>query len=372
MSSDTIIYMNDLAKGEEFGGYEEFLRDIKVRVQSAQISATLAVNKELVLLYWNIGNDILLRIQKNKWGSKVVDRLAIDLKKEFPGIQGFSLRNLRYMRTFAEAWIEEPILQAVLAKITWYHNIALLEKLTTRAERLWYAQQTIENGWSRNVLVHQIESKLLKRQGKSVTNFQRALPALQSDLAHQLLKDPYNFDFLTLGKDAHEKELEKGLLTHIRKFLLELGSGFAFIGSQYHIEFDDEDYYLDMLFYHVKLRCYVVVELKSGKFLPEYAGKMNFYLSVVDDMLRHEGDAPSIGLILCKEKKSITVEYSLRGVQTPIGVSNYQVVESIPENWKNSLPTVEQFEAELKNIEETKLEDKNVEESLENIPEDDA
>jgi predicted nuclease of restriction endonuclease-like (RecB) superfamily len=372
-------------QGDEFVGYVEFLQEVKARVQNAQVRAALAVNHELVLLYWGIGAEISQRMRQNLWGTKVVDRLADDLKKEFPSMQGFSLRNLRYMRTFAEAWegaiVQQPvgqptskekhasivqevsaqststeppaILQQVVAKLPWGHNILLLEKLTLREERLWYAQQTIENGWSRNVLVHQIESKLYQRQGKAVTNFERALPSPQSDLASQLLKDPYNFDFLTLGKDAHERDLEQGLLDHIRKFLLELGAGFAFLGSQYHLEFDDEDYYLDLLFYHVKLRCYVVIELKSGKFLPEYAGKMNFYLAVVDDTLRHEGDAPSIGLILCKEKKSVTVEYALRGMQTPIGVSGYQITESLPEELKDSLPTVEQLEAELADKEDT-------------------
>jgi predicted nuclease of restriction endonuclease-like (RecB) superfamily len=381
--------MTDITKEENFAGYEEFLRDIKARVKTAQIRASLAVNKELVLLYWSIGHDILQRQQEQGWGAKVIDRLSKDLQREFPTVQGFSTRNLKYMRAFAEAWAEEPIVQqavgllapkekqssivqvvaglleqnipkenplvfvqAPLAQITWYHNIALLEKLTLREERLWYAQQTIENGWSRNVLVHQIESKLYERQGKAVTNFERALPAPQSDLANQLLKDPYNFDFLTLGKDAHERALESGLIEHIRKFLLELGAGFSFLGSQYHLEFDGEDYYLDLLFYHVKLRCYVVIDLKTGKFQPEYAGKMNFYLAVVDDLLRHEGDAPSIGLILCKEKKSVTVEYALRGMQTPIGVSGYQITESLPDNLKGSLPTIEELEAELEKTEQ--------------------
>jgi len=261
--------------------------------------------------------------------------------------KGFSPRNLRYMRSFAEAWPDEAILQQLVAKLPWGHNVCLLDYLDTSEERLWYARQIVEYGWSRNVLVHQIDSKLYQRQGKAITNFERALPAPQSDLAHQLLKSPYNFEFLTLQQDAEERALEQGLIEHIRQFLLELGKGFAFLGSQYHIEFDDEDYFLDLLFYHVKLRCYVIIDLKSGKFRPEYAGKMNFYLAVVDDLLRHPDDHPSIGLILCKEKKALTVEYALRNTATPIGVSEYLITEVLPEALKTSLPTVEQLEAEL-------------------------
>jgi predicted nuclease of restriction endonuclease-like (RecB) superfamily len=256
------------------------------------------------------------------------------------------------MRAFAEAWPEETIVQQLAAQIPWFHNCVLLDKIKRVEERAWYIRATVEYGWSRNVLVHQIESNLYHRQGKAVTNFNRSLPVPQSDLAHQLLKDPYNFAFLTLQQDAEERALEKGLLDHIRQFLLELGAGFAFLGSQYHIEFDDEDYYLDLLFYHVKLRCYIVIELKSGKFKPEYAGKMNCYLAVVDDLLRHPDDQPSIGLILCKQKKALTVEYALKNMATPIGVSEYRITESLPEELRTSLPTFEQFEAELATREE--------------------
>ncbi len=343
---------SDASGTEAFAGYDSFLRDIKGQVQAARTRAVLAVNVELVLLYWTIGREISLRMQEHGWGGKVVDRLAGDLHREFPGVTGFSLRNLRYMRAFAEAWPDETILQVVLAKLTWYHNIALLEKLPSSDVRLWYARQAVEHGWSRAVLVHQIESDLYARLGKAVTNFERALPGPQSDLARQILKDPYNFEFLNLRQNAEERDLERGLIDHIRKFLLELGAGFSFMGSQYHLEFDGEDYYLDLLFYHVKLRCYVVIELKTGKFLPEYAGKMNFYLNVVDDLLRHPDDAPSIGLILCKEKKALSVEYALRGSNTPIGVSEYQVgehqiTERLPDNLKSSLPTSSQLEAEF-------------------------
>ncbi|BDI33572.1 hypothetical protein CCAX7_56230 [Capsulimonas corticalis] len=330
-----------------FAGYEEFLIDIKTRVRAARVRAALAVNSELVLLYWNIGRLIALRMKENAWGAKVVHQLADDLRREFPDMHGLSLRNLRYMRSFAEAWPDEVILQQAAAKLPWFHNCVLIEKLKESDERLWYARQTIEQGWSRNVLVHQIESRLYKRQGKAVTNFDRALLPEQSDLARQLVKDPYHFDFLNIAQGAAEREIERGLIDHIRQFLIELGAGFAFLGSQYHLEIADDDDYLDLLFYHVRLRCYVIIELKSGKFLPEYAGKMSFYLAAVDDLLRHPDDAPSIGLILCKEKKQVVAEYALRNTATPMGVSAYQLTESLPEALQGSLPTVEQWESEL-------------------------
>jgi len=329
-------------------GYEDFLRDLKRRIRAAQLSAVLAVNRELVLLYWQIGRDIIDRQGKRGWGAKIIENLSADLRAEFPEMQGFSPRNLKYMRAFAEAWPDRSIVQAALAQITWYHNIALIEKTKSTEERLWYAQQTVESGWSRNVLVLQIESGLYRRQGRALTNFAQALPAPQSDLAQQLLKDPYNFDFLTLSKDAREKELEAGLLEHLRKFLLELGVGFAFVGSQYPLEVGGEDFKIDLLFYHLKLRSFVVIDLKMGPFKPEYAGKMNFYLSAVDDLLRHPGDKPSIGMILCKAKNAIVAEYALRDTKKPISISGFRVTESLPANLKGSLPTIEELEAELK------------------------
>ena len=261
------------------------------------------------------------------------------------------------MRTFAEAWPDELILQEVLAKLTWYHNIAILEKISSEDQRLWYAQKAIEYGWSRNVLVIQIESKLFERQGKATTNFTQAMPPSQSDLARELLKDPYNFEFLTVQHDAEEREIERGLVAHIQKFLLELGAGFAFVGRQYHLEIDGEDFYIDLLFYHYKLRCFVVIELKSGKFKPEYAGKMNVYLAVVDDLMRHPDDSPSIGLILCKEKGRIVAEYALRNIATPIGISEYKITEALPDPIRSSLPTIEQLEAELVRLESTEADD---------------
>ncbi|BCL34366.1 YhcG family protein [Nostoc sp. MS1] len=331
-------------------GYEDFLAELKTRISTAQLRAAVAVNKELVLLYWQIGRDIIHRQQQQGWGAKVIDRLAADLRKAFPEMKGFSPRNLKYMRAFAEAYHDEQIVQAPLAQISWYHNIALIEKLKVIDERLWYAQQTIQHGWSRNVLVHQIESKLYQRQGKATTNFNNTLPQPQSELAQQLLKDPYNFDFLNLGKDFLERDLERALINHIRDFLLELGVGFAFVGSQYHLEVGGEDFYIDLLFYHLRLRCFVVIDLKIEEFKPEFSGKMNFYVSAVDDLLRHTNDQPTIGLILCKSKNKIIAEYSLRDIYKPIGVSTYQIQDTLPEQLHNNLPTIEQLEAELETI----------------------
>jgi predicted nuclease of restriction endonuclease-like (RecB) superfamily len=308
------------------------------------------------------------------YGKQVVERLAEDLQKEFPGTAGFSPQNVWYMRSFYLAWtielqkLQQPVgesttkilsqlvgeldgqnLPRPVAEIPWGHNLVLLAKLKTPLIRLWYAHKAIEHGWSRAVLTHHIETQLHTREGKAVTNFQRTLPPPQSDLAEQTLKDPYNFDFLTIRSDAHERDLEQGLLGHIQKFLLELGVGFAYVGRQYHMEISSQDYYLDLLFYHLRLRCYVVIDLKMKVFEPEFAGKMNFYLSAVDDQLRRADDKPSIGLLLCKERDHLTVEYALRDLKKPIGVAHWQtkLIESLPRNLKGSLPTVAEIEAEL-------------------------
>lgn len=302
-------------KGElekRLAGYDEFLRGLKQRIRTAQVKAALAVNRELVLLYWSIGRDILDRQQKGGWGAKVIDRLSKDLHAEFPNMTGFSPRNLKYMRAFAEAWPEESIVQQLVAQLPWGHNVRLLDYIKSPEERLWYVNQAIANGWSRNVLVLQIESGLYRRTGKAVTNFQTALPAADSDLAQQLIRDPYNFDFLTLADDARERELETGLLAHLQRFLLELGNGFAFVGRQVPLQVGGEDFKIDLLFYHLKLRRFVVIDLKMTPFKPEYAGKMNFYLAAVDDLMRHPDDQPSIGLILCKAKNRLVAEYALR------------------------------------------------------------
>ncbi len=332
------------------GGYEDLLGQLKERIRSAQLRAGLAVNRELVLLYWQIGGEILGRQGREGWGAKVIDRLAADLRRSFPEMTGLSARNLKYMRAFAEAWPDGAIVQQAAAQIPWFHNCVLLDKVKNQDERSWYINKTIENGWSRNVLVHWIESDLYERQGKATTNFARSLPPPRSDLAGEILKDPYNFEFLTLADDAEERALQRGLLQHVQQFLVELGAGFAFVGQQHRLEVGGEDYYIDLLFYHLKLRCYVVVELKTTTFRPEYAGKMNFYLSAVDDLLRHPDDKPSIGIILCKSKNRVVAEYALRDLAKPVGVASYitKLVESLPADLRGSLPGPEELEAELR------------------------
>lgn len=332
--------------------YPELLEQLKEKIRVSQVRAALSVNRELVLLYWNIGTEIRTRQQQSGWGSKVIDRLSEDLRREFPDAKGFSTRNLKYMRSFAEAWPDEQIVQQAAAQIPWFHNCVLLEKVKDPAARLWYVQNTVQQGWSRNVLVHQIDTDLYARQGKALTNFKSSLPAPQSDLANQLLKDPYNFEFLTIAEGAHENELQRGLLQHLQDFMIELGVGFAFVGSQVHLDIGDEDFYLDLLFYHLKLRCFVVIDLKTGNFKPEYAGKMNFYLAAVDDILRHKDDQSSIGIILCREKNNVIVEYSLRDVDKPIGVPEYRLTETLPKELVSQLPSIEQLQNELADLPE--------------------
>ena len=329
----------------DFEDYEHFLREIKQRIQKAQIRAALAVNHELVLLYWHIGRDILAKQQQQGWGAKVIDRLAADLKSAFPELKGLSRTNLLYMRAFADAYPKEEFVQQVVGQIPWGHNARILDLVKDATEREWYIRSAIEHGWSRNVLVLQIESRLYHRQGKAITNYERSLPAPQSDLAQQVMKDPYIFDFLTVRQDAHERDIERGLLYHIRSFLLELGVGFAFVGSQYHLEVGDDDFYIDLLFYHLKLRCFVVIDLKAGKFQPAYAGQMNFYLSVVDDLLRQPDDKPSIGIILCKNRNKVVAEYALRDMSKPIGVSSFKITAELPEQLRGILPSIKDIEA---------------------------
>ncbi len=333
-------------------GYTEFLAELKNEIATARVRAALSVNRELVLLYWNIGKQILDRHLSEGWGAKIIERLASDLRQSFPDMKGFSARNLTYMRDLASAYPDSAILQQLVAKIPWGHNVRILDHVQNPAEREWYIRKTIEHGWSRNVLVLQIESDLYHRQGKATTNFKRTLPEPQSDLAEQMLKDPYNFEFLALADKAKEKDIHRKLLTHLREFLLELGIGFAFVGSEYRLEVDGEDYYLDLLFYHYRLRSFVIIELKVGAFKPEYAGKMNFYLSAVDDLLRTESDNPTIGVILCKSKSKVVVEYALRDTGKPVGVASFKLTSSLPKKWKDSLPTVEDLEAELNAIQE--------------------
>ena len=329
--------------------YGEFLTKLKERISRERFKAILSANSALVLMYWDIGQSILERQRDKGWGAKVIDRLSRDLKKAFPDMSGFSPRNLKYMRKFAESWSDRIIVQEVLAQITWYHNLALLEKCKDIEVRLWYAHKTIENGWSRNILAIQIETRLHERQGKAVSNFSAALPPADSDMVAQIFKDPYIFDFLGTDDPRRETELEQKLVDHIQSFLLELGQGFAFVGRQVHLEVGDDDFYIDLLFYHLRLRCYVIVELKATKFNPGHVSQLNMYLNAVDDLLRHPDDKPSIGLLLVKEKNKMVVEYSLAGYTKPIGVADWerQITRSLPEELKSSLPTIEEIEAEL-------------------------
>ncbi|MGB3494240.1 MAG: PDDEXK nuclease domain-containing protein [Elainellaceae cyanobacterium] len=331
----------------EDDNYFALLDGLKQRIRSAQVKAALTVNQELILLYWQMGCEILARQKQEGWGSKVIERLAQDLKREFPEMKGFSRSNLMYMRAFAEAYPDEPFVQQAAGRIPWFHNCTLLDKVKPPDERVWYIQKTIENGWSRNVLILQIESDLFKRQGGAITNFERTLPLPQSDLAQQIIKDPYNFDFLTLGDALQERELERGLIERIRDFLLELGVGFAFMGSQYPIVVDEKEYRLDLRFYHTRLHCHVVIDLKMGEFEPEFSGKMNFYVSAVDSYLRGDGDNRTIGIILCRSKRKTTVEFALQDVHKPIGVSTYRLNQNLPKQLQDNLPTAEQLEMEL-------------------------
>jgi len=337
--------MNSMLINEK--SYLDLLSDLKLKIQTAQVKAAIAVNRELILLYWEIGRNILLRQEQAGWGAKVIDRLSADLKKAFPDLKGFSSRNLKYMRSFAETYPDFQFVQQVVAQIPWGHNVRIMEYVKAPQEREWYIRQAIEHSWSRNVLVHQIETNLYHRKGGAITNFNLTLPAPQSDLAKQTLKDPYIFDFLQLQDDAQEREIEKSLIQHIKDFLLELGVGFSFVASQYHLEVEDEDFYIDLLFYHLKLHCYVIIDLKTTDFKPEYAGKINFYLSAIDDLLKSAQDNPSIGILLCKTRKRLVVEYALRDIAKPIGVSAYQLTAVLPDQLKTSLPTIEQLEAEL-------------------------
>lgn len=328
-------------------GYEDLLRDLKERVRSVRVQAALAVNRELVLLYLSIGRDILERQDRLGWGAKVIDQLATDLRKEFPESKGFSSRNLKYMRSLAREWPDGSVGQQLAAQLPWFHTCTLIEKIKDPTKRLWYARKTVENGWSRNALVIHIERELFEAQGGARTNFASTLPAPQSDLAREMLKDPYKLDFLGIAEDAEERVIELGLVRHIRDFLLELGQGFAFVGSQVPLRVGEEDFRIDLLFYHLKLRCYIVIELKAGKFRPEHMGKLNFYLSAVDDLLRHPNDQPSIGLVLCKDREDTVAEYALRGTKQPMAVSHYELTKALPEDLKDNLPSVEDLEAEL-------------------------
>jgi len=365
--------------------YPSLLANIKQRIRTAQVRATFSANAELIRLYWDIGRTIEARQRREGWGAGVIPRLARDLHNEIPDVKGFSERNLKRMIAFYRAYQEhdlqvpQPVAlsvaqsepassdaivpqavaqlstedlmllppAAVISHLPWGHHILLIERVKDLSARLWYMRQTLAQGWSRNVLALMIDSSAHLRQGKAITNFDQQLPPPQSDLATQAIKDPYIFDFLTLEEPFHERELETGLLAHVEKFLLELGQGFAFVGRQYHLDVGEDDFYIDLLFYHLRLRCFVVVDLKKGPFKAEYAGKMNFYCNVVDDRLRHPTDQPTVGLILCQDQNRLVAEYALKGVQKAIGVSEYRLTRALPAKLKSSLPSIAEIEAEL-------------------------
>ena len=328
-------------------GYADWLVDLKNRIHSAQQRATLAVNRELVALYWQIGRDILNRQAQQGWGAKVIDRLAHDLRTAFPEMKGFSRANLMYMRAFADAWPDAEIVQQAVGQLPWGHNVVLLTRLKDPQQRLAYAQGAIEHGWSRNVLNIHIETRLLERSGKAITNFDVRLPKPQSDLAHESLKDPYRLDFLGLGREADERAIENALVKHVTEFLLELGAGFAFVGRQVVLDVGGDEFFIDLLFYHLKLRCYVVVELKAGKFKPEHLGQLGFYMTAVDRQVKHEQDNTTIGLLLCKSKNKVVAEYALGDKSQPMGIAEYKLLESLPAELQTSLPSIEQIEQEL-------------------------
>ncbi|MCX5566342.1 PDDEXK nuclease domain-containing protein [Alcaligenes phenolicus] len=328
-------------------GYVDWLTELKTRIHTAQQRAALAVNRELVLLYWQIGQDILARQAAQGWGAKVIERLSQDLRSAFPEMKGFSRANLMYMRAFAAAWPDEQIVQQAVGQLPWGHNLVLLSQLKDPAQRLAYAESAIQHGWSRNVLNIHIETRLLERSGTAVTNFSATLPAPQSDLAGESLKDPYRFDFLGLSREAGERAIENALVKHVTEFLLELGAGFAFVGRQVLLDVGGDEFFIDLLFYHLKLRCYVVVELKGGKFKPEHLGQLSFYLTAVDEQVKHPQDNPTIGLLLCKSKNKVVAEYALRQNNQPLGVAEYKLIESLPPELATDLPSIEQIEQEL-------------------------
>ncbi|HMS42529.1 MAG TPA: PDDEXK nuclease domain-containing protein [Pyrinomonadaceae bacterium] len=368
--------MNKLLNNHD---YKNWLIELKSNIQQSQIKAALAVNSQLIQLYWDLGRQITEKQETAKWGSGFIEQLSKDLRVEFPDMKGFSKDNLLRVKKFYLYYsqhftkvaqlvplLEDSIQQQSVTKldhvvldnlpllfqIPWGHHVLIMQKIKDVSEAIFYVKETIKNNWSRAVLVHQIESNLYERQGKAVSNFQNTLPKPKSDLTNQLLKDPYNFDFLTMTENYNERDLEKSLTQYITDFLLELGAGFAFVGKQYQINLGDKEYFIDLLFYHLTLRCYVVIELKVVEFNPEFAGKLNFYLNVIDAQLKHESDKPTIGLIICKTKDNIEAEYALKGIEKPIGISEYELNKILPEELKSSLPSIEEIENELRKMSE--------------------
>lgn len=327
--------------------YADWLAQLKGQIAQARQRAALAINAELVQLYARIGRDILQRQQAQGWGAKVIERLARDLKEAFPDMRGWSTSNLKYMRFFAQHCPDGQFGQQPADQLPWFHIVTLLTQLDSMQDRAWYATQTLQHGWSRTTLAVHIKNRLHLRQGAAVTNFEARLPAPASALALETLKDPYLFDFLGLGDDAQEREIENGLIRHITRFLLELGAGFAFVGRQFRLEVGGDEFFIDLLFYHTRLKCYVVVELKATAFRPEHAGQLNFYLAAVDAQVKAEDDKPTIGLLLCKQQNRLVAEYALSGIDKPIGVAEYQLLRDLPNALEQSLPSIADIEAEL-------------------------
>lgn len=369
--------------------YQNILKSLKEKIRMARMRASLKVNRELLGVYWEIGNVILAEQKEQGWGAKIIDKLAADLKSEFPDLTGLSTRNLKYMRAFAESYpnfgivqqgaaqmqnienqgnefvqgalaqtgdnAQYQFVQGMLAQLSWYHHITLLDKVKDRDTRLFYIQETVQGGWSRDVMVHQIEAGLHQRKGKILSNFKNTIAPEQSELVQQLFKDPYKFEFIYLGKEAKERDLEDALTNQLTKFLLELGQYFSFMGRQYKLMLGEKEFFFDLLFYHTRLKRYIIIDLKIDEFKPEYKGKMEFYLNLADEHLKQKDDEKSIGLILCKTKDGLVVEYALRDSTKPIGIAEYKINELLPENIRGELPSIEQLEAEIgKEYEELK------------------
>lgn len=343
--------MKDKKDNVALDSYTQLLNQIKNDIQQSQLRAALAVNKELILLYWRVGKELTERIDREGWGSKIIDTLSRDISRLFPNLSGFSTRNMVYMRKFAKIYPDSNY-AAAAAQIPWGHNMIIMDKVERDDQRLWYVQKCLENGWSRSVLGMWIESSLYERQGKAITNFKTTLPAPDSDLAQQTLKDPYNFSFLMITEKAKEQEIEQGLIDHIQNFLIELGKGFAFLGRQYHLQVGNKDFYIDLLFYHINLRCFVVVELKAEEFEPKDVGQLNFYLTAVDKKLKRKEDNPTIGILLVKTKDNLVAEYALQDISKPMGIAGYttKLIESLPKEFKGNLPTIEEIEAEIERV----------------------
>lgn len=348
-SKDEAIIPVPPPRSELSRSYGQLLGELKEKIAAERVRVVLAANSAMVLLYWDIGERILQRQEEEGWGAKVIDRLAADLRETFPDMTGLSPRNLKYMRAFAQAWPDRSIVQQAAAQIPWFHNCVLLDKLNNADDRLWYIQQTIKNGWSRNILAMKISGRLHDRAGRSINNFSLVLPSPDSDLATQAFKDPYLFDFIGTADPRREREVEQAMIDQVEKLLLELGQGFAFVGRQMTLEVGGDDFIIDLLFYHYRLRCFVVVELKAVPFDAAFVGKLNLYLSAVDDLMKQPDDQPTIGLLLCRGKNHLAVEYALRGLSQPVGVADWetQLIRKLPTSLEGSLPTVEQLEAEL-------------------------